>query len=71
MLRRWASGWRMAAALPLLGRAVWVATFAWDVSLDPTSHNLFPFEILIGAGAALLYLGCLAVIRRVSRAVRE
>lgn len=63
LLRRWVSGWRMAAALPLLGWAVWVATFAWDVSIDATSHNLLPFEILIGAGASLLYLGCLAVVR--------
>ena len=53
----------MAAALPLPRWAVWVATFARDLGLDRTSHNLFPFEILIGAGTSLLYLGSLAVGR--------
>jgi hypothetical protein len=64
LLRRWVGGWRLAAALPLAGCAVWAVNFAWDVTSDATSHNLFPFEILIGAGVALLYLGCLAALRR-------
>ena len=67
MLRRRAGDWRLASAVPLLGWAVWVATFAYDVSLDPTSHNLFPFEVLIGAGTSLLYLCCLGLLRRLAR----
>ena len=48
---------------------MWVARFAWDTTLDPTSHNLFPFEILIGAAAALLYLAVLAGARLAARAI--
>ena len=66
LLRRWAGAWRLAAGLPLLGWAIWVGNFACDVTRDPTSHNLFPFEVLIGAGMALLYLGGLAVLRRLT-----
>ena len=39
-------GWRIAAALPVLPVAGYFATVlvpAWR--LDPTSHNLFPFEL--------------------------
>ena len=60
---RWRGGWRLAAGLPLLGWAVWGGLFARDVTADPTSHNLFPFEIMIGVTAALVYLGVLAVAR--------
>ena len=66
LLRRWAGAWRLAAGLPLLGWAIWGGNFARDVTRDPTSHNLFPFEVLIGAGMALLYLGGLAVLRRLT-----
>ena len=48
-----------------------MAKFAWDVTLDPTSHNLFPFELLIGAGMALLYLCCLALLRRLAEGRAE
>ena len=67
LLRRWAGGWRLAAGLPLLGWAVWGGNFARDVTRDPTSHNLFPFEILFGALVRCAYLGCLAVLRRIAR----
>ena len=60
---RWRGGWRLAAGLPLLGWAVWGGLFARDVTADPTSHNLFPFEIMIAVTAALVYLGVLAVAR--------
>lgn len=64
ILRRWRGGFRLAAALPCLGWLIWAARFVHDVSLDPTSHNLFPFEMLIGVIASLGYLGVLAVLRR-------
>jgi hypothetical protein len=69
VLRRWAGGWRLAAALPVLGWTLWAANFAYDVGRDPTSHNLFPFEVLMGAVAAAGYLGCLALLRRIRRAL--
>ena len=63
LLFRWAGPWRVAAALPLVGGAVWGGNFASDISEDPTSHNLFPLEVLIGAGLATLYLGAIALAR--------
>ena len=39
--------------------------FVRDLTADPTSHNLFPFEIMIGVMAALIYLACLAMARLV------
>jgi hypothetical protein len=68
LLRRWHGGWRLAAAAPLPFWLVWAARFAWDPTVDPTSHNLFPFEILIGAAAALLYLAVLAGARLAAEA---
>ena len=69
LLRRWPGWWRLAAGAPLPIWLMWVARFAWDTTLDPTSHNLFPFEILIGAAAALLYLAVLAGARLAARAI--
>ncbi|MGE3294504.1 MAG: hypothetical protein AB7I59_21615 [Geminicoccaceae bacterium] len=63
LLRRWVGAWRVAAALPAIGWLVWLAGFARDVSVDPTSHNLFPFEILIGVVLAGLYLSTLVLAR--------
>jgi hypothetical protein len=69
LLRRWAGAWRLAAALPAISWSVWLAGFARDVAADPSSHNLFPFEILIGVALAGFYLGCLALARRLLRPV--
>jgi len=38
-----------------------------DITRDPASHNLFPFEVLIGAAVALPHLGLLAVAKRLCR----
>src|SRR5687768_11287747 len=56
---RWRGGFRSAAMIPPLLWALWIAVFVHDVTRDPTSHNLFPFEILIGALLSLVYLTCL------------
>ena len=42
-----------------------------DVTVDATSHNLFPFELLIGTSGALLYLCCLALLRRLAEGRAE
>ena len=62
-LRHWRSGWRLAATMPVIGWAGWLAIFCRDVAADPTSHNLFPFEVAIGTVLALAYLGLLAILR--------
>lgn len=48
---RWDGVWRMAAAVPAAMMAFVVLRIVVDGLRDPTSHNLFPFEILL-AGAA-------------------
>jgi hypothetical protein len=64
-LTRWDGTFKMAAGLPVLAWALWGFVFAIDVTRDPTSHNLFPFEILIGAILASGYLCVLAIFRRI------
>lgn len=66
-LSRWRGGWRLAAALPLLGVVFVVARIVLDTRRDPTSHNLWPFEIVIGTVVALAALGLLHVGERASR----
>lgn len=66
-LERWRGGWRLAAGLPVAGWLVWVVALVRDLAADPTSHNLFPFEILLGVMGASLYLACLALLRWLRR----
>ena len=39
-----------------------------DTARDPTSHNLWPFEILMVGTGALLSIGVLKLLRRLMRA---
>jgi hypothetical protein len=68
--RRWRGGWRIAAAVPGIMMAFVVLRIAFGVALDPTSHNLWPFEILMAgamsAGAILL----LTIVRKLTGAGR-
>jgi hypothetical protein len=68
--RRWRGGWRIAAAVPGAMMAFVVLRIIVGVMLDPTSHNLWPFEILMaGAGSAAL-MAVLMVARKLSGAGR-
>jgi hypothetical protein len=42
-----------------------------DTALDPTSHNLWPFEILMWGGASTIAMGVLAFLRWVGRRQNE
>jgi len=63
-MRRWQGGLRLAAALPLL----WIAVVAFGIvvgtALDPTSHNLWPFEILQAGAVSLVLIGLMALAKR-------
>lgn len=61
---RWQGGWRVAAAVPLAAALLWAAKDAYDLSLDATSHNLLPFEFLIGAAVAAPYMVVVGVAKR-------
>lgn len=52
----WPGIWRWLAGLPLLLVSIVVLRIIVDTSADPTSHNLWPFEVLgviVLAGVAL------------------
>lgn len=59
-LWRWRGGWRLAAAVPAAAMAFVVLRIVIDTTRDPTSHNLWPFEIVIWGGwicVGMLLLG--------------
>ena len=51
-LWKWRGGWRLAAVVPVAVMAFVVGRIVVDTSRDPTSHNLWPFEIILYSGAA-------------------
>ncbi len=67
-LMGWRGGWRLAAAVPAGLMSFVVLRLIIGVSLDPTSHNLWPFEILTIGGINLLLMAVLAGMRRLSAA---
>jgi len=67
-LARWRGGWRIAAVLPLLGLLFVLARIVFDTQRDPTSHNLWPLEIVFATVIALAALGLLHIARLASRA---
>ena len=66
---KWRGGWRIAAALPAAAMGFVVLRILIGTAVDPTSHNLWPFEILQVGVVGLVVIGVLAVVRRV-RGVR-
>lgn len=62
--KRWAGGWRYAGGLPLVLFGVWAVILIISVIRDPTSHNLWPFEMMIWASGTLVYLGVLFGARK-------
>lgn len=57
-LWRWSGGWRIAAAVPAVVMAFVVLRILLGTFIDPTSHNLWPFEVVmwgaLSCGAMLL-----------------
>ncbi len=62
---RWRGGWRIAAFAPLGLMAFVVLRIVVDTALDPTSHNLWPFELLMYGAVALVIVGVLTIARRI------
>lgn len=62
---RWRGGWRVAAAVPLAVVGFVVLRIVFDVMRDPTSHNLWPFEVLMAGAFGAVAAGVLALCRRV------
>jgi hypothetical protein len=65
-LRR-GDGWHWLASLPFLCVIAVVARIVVDVSVDPTAHNLWPFEVLGALVIACVALGVVQLLRLLSR----
>jgi len=69
-LWRWRSGWRIAAAVPAALMAFVVLRIVVGTAFDPTSHNLWPFEVLMTGALSVAIMIGVAVARRVTGASR-
>lgn len=65
---RWRGGWRVAAAAPMVVMAFVALRIAIDVAGDPTSHNLWPFEILLAGVLSVVVMAALWLARKLSGA---
>lgn len=64
--RDWEGLFGFAGKAPLAGWALWSALFAADIMRDPTSHSLWPFEVVMGLVLASLYLMAISGMRRIA-----
>jgi len=65
---KWRGGWRIAAAVPVAILAFVVLRIVIDTARDPTSHNLWPFEIVMFGLLALGIIAALKIARRLTGA---
>lgn len=66
-LWRWRGIWRVLAAIPAALMAWTVLNIVVGVARDRTSHNLWPFEILMFGGFSAASVAVMALFRRVFR----
>ena len=62
-LVRWRGGWRWAALVPMLLVLGVVLRIVVEIRADPTSHNLWPFEVLGVVVISSAVLGLLELFR--------
>ena len=48
--------WQLMAWLPVLPLGIWGVVVAWGVTRDKTSHNLWPFEMVVWGILSLIVL---------------
>ena len=66
-LWRWRDQWRWWAAMPFALVAFVVLRIMVGTAIDPTSHNLWPFEILMAGGCSVVAMLVIALLRRAQR----
>ena len=54
----------MLAFLPPVPLCIWGVKIAWDVARDRTSHNLWPFELVMWGALTLVLFGGFLLARR-------
>jgi hypothetical protein len=62
-LWRWRGGWRIAVAIPAAMMAFVVLRIVIGVSSDPTSHDLWPFEIMQVGAVGVVIMAALVAAR--------
>jgi hypothetical protein len=67
-IRAWQGMWRWLAAAPLLLVGADVLLILASTAIDPTSHNLWPLELLFISVIGLAVVGVLWLVRLVVRA---
>ena len=63
-LREWRGAWRIVAVVPALAVAGHASFILARVLHDPTSHDLWPFELGMTLAAALAIVAMATAIRR-------
>ncbi|HET6432760.1 hypothetical protein [Dyella sp.] len=66
-LWRWRGGWRVLASIPAALMVWTVLNILVGVARDSTSHNLWPFEILMFGGVSAASVAVMALLRSVFR----
>ncbi len=61
--RQWEGHWKRAANLPLILLALGTLNIIIGLLVDPSSHNLFPLEILLWSLGSLGFIGLCTIIR--------
>jgi hypothetical protein len=67
-IRAWQGVWRWLAAAPLVLVGADVALILVSTAIDPTSHNLWPLELLFIAAIGLPVVGLLWLVRLATKA---
>ena len=62
-LWRWRDAWRWWPAIPLAAVGFVVLRIMVGTAIDPTSHNLWPFEILIAGGGSVAAMAVMSALR--------
>jgi hypothetical protein len=61
---KWQDDWRWTALLPAAVMGFVVLRLVVDTYRDATSHNLWPFEIVMFGLGSLLFMGAVTLLRR-------
>jgi hypothetical protein len=63
--------WKVLAWVPVVPLFVWAVYIAWGLTRDPTSHNLWPFELVFWGALSLVLLGLFLLGRRLFGGPRD
>lgn len=57
---------KLLAFVPALPLAIWGVWIAWGVTRDNTSHNLWPFELVVVGSITLTLFGGFLIVRKLA-----